>query len=62
MPNEPQPVHGKVLQCVNDNMPLYIVIDENKQVYAACVSCKEARFKFDLVYDPERRTLVPQGQ
>jgi hypothetical protein len=62
MPNEPQPVHGKVLQCVNDNMPLYIVIDEDRQVYAACVSCKEARFKFELVYDPERRTLVPPGQ
>jgi hypothetical protein len=55
-------MHGKVLQCVDDNMPLYIVIDEDRQVYAACVSCKEARFKFELVYDPERRTLVSPGQ
>ncbi len=62
MPNEPQPVNGKVLQCQTCNLPLYIVVDDAKHAYAACISCKEARFKFDLVYDPERRTLVPPGQ
>ncbi len=48
MPNEPQPVNGKVLQCDNCKLPLYLVVDDAKQTYAACISCKEARFKFDL--------------